>query len=121
MRREGDDEAIRSTPGGFTPTGQTPEQRREDEAHLRELQRARQARVAKLVVALAIVIILIVFVVQNSQRVPVDFVFVTRQSRLIWVMVVCAILGGIVGYLVGRPGKQVRLHRERDNDKDRKR
>ncbi len=118
MRREGDDEVSGSTHGGF-PTGQTPEQRREDQAHLRDLQRARQARVAKLIVALAIVIILLIFIVGNSQSVPVDFVFVTRHPPLIWVMVACAILGGIVGYIVGRPGKQVRLHRDRDKDKRR--
>ena len=61
---------------------------------------------------LPLAILLIVFIIQNSKRVPIDFVFFTRQSRLIWVMLACAIIGGIVGYLVGRPGKQIRLRRE---------
>ena len=55
----------------------------------------------------------IVFVVANSQPVQVNFVFITRHPRLIWVMVACAILGGVVGYLLGRPGKQLRLGRRR--------
>lgn len=61
--------------------------------------------------ALAIVVILIVFVIANSQPVKVDFVFVTRQPRLIWVMIACAVLGGVAGYLIGRPGKQIHLRK----------
>ena len=76
-----------------------------EQKHLQELQKARQARVVKAVVALAIVIILIVFVIQNSDPVPVDFVFFSRSPRLIWVLVVTAFLGGVVGYLLGRPGR----------------
>jgi uncharacterized integral membrane protein len=90
--------------------------RQADQEHLRELQRARQARVAKVLVTLAIVVILVIFIISNSQPVQVDFVFVTRHPRLIWVMFACAVLGGIVGYLIGRPGKQVRLNRRRENE-----
>ena len=67
----------------------------------------------KLVVALFLVVVFIVFIIQNSKRVPIDYVFFTRQSRLIWIMLACGIVGGVVGYLVGRPGKQVRLRRQR--------
>ena len=87
-----------------------------DQEHLRELQRARQARVAKVLVALAIVVILVIFIISNSQPVQVDFVFVNRHPRLIWVMFACAVLGGIVGYLIGRPGKQVGLRRRPDEE-----
>ena len=72
---------------------------------MRKLQRARQARVAKVVVALAILVILIIFVIANADPVKVNFVFVTRHPRLIWVMIACAVLGGIVGYLIGRPDR----------------
>jgi uncharacterized integral membrane protein len=88
-----------------------------DAEHHRALQRARQRRVAKLLVALFIVVVLIVFIVQNSKTVPVDYVFFTRHSKLIWVMLACAVLGGIVGYLVGRPGKQLRFHRRDEAEK----
>ncbi len=88
-----------------------------DQEHLKALQRARQARVAKVLVALALVVVLVVFIIQNSQRVPVDFVFVTRMARLIWVMLACAVVGGVVGYLIGRPGKQFPLHKRSDEHK----
>lgn len=112
MRREPDGPADRGE--GIPGPGQTDPDRKADQEHMRELQRARQARVAKVLIALAIVVILIIFIVSNSQPVPVDFVFVTRRPRLIWVMLACAVLGGLVGYLIGRPGKQVRLHRKRE-------
>jgi uncharacterized integral membrane protein len=84
---------------------------REDQQHLRALQRERQARVAKVIVALAIAVILMLFIIFNSQASRVSFVFFTRHPPLIWVMFACAVLGGILGYLVGRPGRQVSLHR----------
>ena len=74
-------------------------------------QRARQTRVAKLLVALFIVVVLVVFIVQNSTPTRIDYVFFHRNTRLIWIMFACAVLGGVVGYLVGRPGKQIRLRR----------
>jgi uncharacterized integral membrane protein len=88
----------------------------EDRDHLRQLQRARQGRVVKLLVVLAILIIFTLFVIQNSQPTQVDFVFFNRQPRLIWVMLACGVLGGIIGYLIGRPGKQARLHRRKDRE-----
>ena len=58
--------------------------------------------------ALLLVGILIAFIVANSQSVVVHFVFFTRRPALIWVMFACAVLGGIVGYLIGKPGRQLR-------------
>ena len=40
-----------------------------------------------------------------------------RHPRLIWVMFSCAVAGGILGYLIGRPGRQVRFHRKKDEEK----
>jgi uncharacterized integral membrane protein len=87
----------------------------EDEAdreHLRRLQRERQRRLVKAVVVLVILVLLVVFVIQNSDRVPIDFIFVTRRSRLIYVLIVTALLGGVAGYLLGRPGKRTRPHED---------
>jgi uncharacterized integral membrane protein len=91
--------------------------RKADQEHYRELQRARQTRVAKVLVALFLMGVLVAFIVANSQSVVVHFVFVTRRPALIWVMFACAVLGGLIGYLIGRPGKQVRLHRPKDQPK----
>jgi hypothetical protein len=41
-----------------------------------------------------------VFVIRNSQPVVVDFVLVLGRPRLIWVMLACAALGGVIGYLL---------------------
>lgn len=94
-------------PAERTPT---PSDGGADDEHHRRLQRDRRARLAKAIAVLAIIVLLIVFVLRNSGPIPIDFVFFTREARLIWVLVVTAILGGIVGYLLGRPGKKVRLH-----------
>lgn len=90
------------------------EAREADEQHMSSLRRQRQARVAKAVVVLAIVILLIIFVSQNLDDVPIDFIFVTANFPLIWVLIITAILGGVVGYLLGRPSKETRLHRKPD-------
>ena len=114
MRREEADPAREATPqGGADPAVQA------DRDHFRELQKARQGRVVKTLLALTVAVVLIVFILTNSQAVTVNFVFVKRKPPLIWVMFACAVLGGILGYLVGRPGKQVRFHRRRREKDDR--
>jgi uncharacterized integral membrane protein len=113
MRRESDGPTQ-------DPVGQPmSEERQADIEHSRQLQRERQARVGKAIVGLLVLGILIAFIVANGQSVRVNFVFVTRKPPLIWVMFSCAVLGGILGYLVGKPGKQVRFHRGRKEDERR--
>lgn len=111
------DESQRGQGAEPTP-GKDPGERM-DREHMQELQRARRARVIKAALVALIVILLIVFVIRNSDPVPVDFVFVERQPRLIWVLVVTALLGAIVGYLLGRPSKGTRLHRKEEGDEQR--
>lgn len=88
-----------------------------DRDHMRRIQRQRQARVVKAVVALAIIVLLVVFVIRNSDPQPIDFVFTTGQFRLIYVLIVTALLGGLVGYLLGRPSKGTRLHEKRKRER----
>jgi uncharacterized integral membrane protein len=109
MRRESDQ--PQPTPGA---PGQPGAAGHEPDIDSRALQKERQARVVKVLIALGLAVILIIFIVSNSKPVDVDFVFVTRHPRLIWVMFACSVIGGIIGYLIGKPGKQVRLHRKKD-------
>jgi uncharacterized integral membrane protein len=111
MQREPDIPPLESDATGSN--GATEEEHLADQEHLRGLQRARRARLAKALVALAIVAILVTFIITNSQTVELDFVVATRRIRLIWVMFICAVLGGILGYLVGSPGMRAQLHRKR--------
>ena len=67
-------------------------------------------RGAKAVVAVIALVLLVVFVIRNSQRVAVDFIVVTGHPRMIWVIVTCTILGGAVGFFLGRPARS-RRHR----------
>jgi uncharacterized integral membrane protein len=73
-----------------------------------EIDRARRRRAAKAIVGLTVLVVLVLFVVWNSQPVEVNFVFGKAHPRMIWVMVACAVLGGVLGYLLGRPGHEGR-------------
>lgn len=83
-----------------------------DRKHMRRISRQRQARVVKAVVVLTIVVLLIIFVIRNSEPAVVDFIFFTGNYRLIYVLIVMALLGGIAGYILGRPDRKTRLHEE---------
>jgi uncharacterized integral membrane protein len=106
--------------GGDQPPGTPDPEIQHDRDHLHELQRMRQRRVAKLLVALFITVVLMVFIIRNSERVPIHYVFFTANNRLIWVMLACSVLGGLVGYLIGRPGKQVRFRHQQQEESEKK-
>ncbi|HEX9377541.1 MAG TPA: LapA family protein [Actinomycetota bacterium] len=89
----------------------------EDRDRLHQLQRHRQTRVAKVIVLLVVLVILLLFVLGNSQKVKVKFVFTDSQTPLIIVMLVCAVLGGIIGFIVGRPGRAFRFRRDDEEQK----
>jgi uncharacterized integral membrane protein len=90
-----------------------------DAEHMRQLGRVRQARLGKLIAVVVILTGLIVFVLQNSQPVPVELLFATIRPRLIWVLLACAVLGGIAGYLIARPSRKTRLHKKERVDRRR--
>ena len=103
--------------------GDEPEDPRlaDDQDRIRQLSRHRQTRAAKTIVLLGVLTILILFIVWNAHSVQVNFVFVDADVGLIWVMLACAILGGIVGFIVGRPGRAFRFGRDDDPDEPSKR
>jgi len=87
---------------------------KEDQDRLHQLQRHRQTRAAKTIVLLVILTILILFIVWNAHDVPVNYVFFKANNGLIWVMLTCAVLGGIVGFIIGRPGRAFRFRRDEE-------
>ena len=52
---------------------------------------------ASLVVAIATIVLLILLIAQNTRRVKVDYVFGNSQTRLIWLVIVSAITGWVLG------------------------
>jgi uncharacterized integral membrane protein len=57
---------------------------------------------SKTVAAVAIAFLLIAFGVSNNNDVPVDYLVVTRDSPLILVIGVSALLGAVIGGLIVR-------------------
>jgi len=76
--------------------------------------RAIRRRLVEAVALLLLVVILVAFVVENSARVKINFVFFSREVRPIWLMLTCAVLGAVVGFLLGRPGRQLRRRQDAD-------
>jgi len=66
-----------------------------DAAHRRETRDT-----VRIVAVVVLVAILVAFVVANTNTVQVHFVFFTAQVELIWVLLVTALLGGVVGRLL---------------------
>ena len=62
--------------------------------------------IVKIIVGLILLILFIIFVAGNSREVTVDLVFTTAQVRLIWVFLACALIGALIAFLVGRPGRR---------------
>jgi uncharacterized integral membrane protein len=81
------------------------ERTRADAEHLKRLRKVRQQRLVRAGLVVALLVVLIVFVLQNSQPVPVKLLVLEGNPRLIWVIVLCAAIGGVVGYLLGKPPK----------------
>ena len=91
--------------------------RKADEEHLRKLRQVQRGRATKAVVLGTVAVLFIVFVIQNSRRVDVEFLFWAWSVRLIWVYVAATLLGAVGGFFLGRPGKQLRLHEPEEPDK----
>jgi uncharacterized integral membrane protein len=64
--------------------------------------RKQRALASKTVAAAAVAFLLIAFGISNDDRVPIDYLVLTRDSPLILVIAVSALLGAIIGGLVVR-------------------
>ena len=63
-----------------------------------------------LLLAVVVAIVLVVFAALNFRPVRVNFVLFTTRARVVTVIVVAALLGFLVGWFVGRPGREERRH-----------
>jgi uncharacterized integral membrane protein len=68
----------------------------------KQAARKERAFVSKSIASIAIAFLLLAFGVSNDKQVPVDYLVVTRDSSLILVIGVSAVLGGIIGALLMR-------------------
>lgn len=80
----------------MTSVGQAPGDR-----HKGEVARDRKAR-ARIVAAAVLAVLLTLFAVLNGQTVRVHFIFTTARVPMIVVIVVCAVIGVVVGWLIAR-------------------
>ena len=62
----------------------------------------------RLIGALVIATVLVIFAVQNRNDVRVSFLFFHWDARVIYVIIVSALLGMLVAYLLGRRRRRVR-------------
>ena len=76
----------------------------------RSLSRENQLRI----VALVIAALLVIFAFQNTNRVRVSFLFFHWDARVIYLIVVSALLGMLLAYLLGRRRRRV-WRGEREN------
>jgi uncharacterized integral membrane protein len=67
----------------------------------------------RLIVALVIAAVILVFAFQNTNRVRVSFLFLHWDARVIYLIIVSALLGGLAAYLLGRR-RRTRRRGERD-------
>ena len=75
---------------------------------LQNLEAQRTERLVKVAQLTLIAIVFITFVLQNADPVNVHFLVFALNIRLIWVIFGCGVLGGVAGYLIGRPEKSLR-------------
>jgi uncharacterized integral membrane protein len=74
-------------------------------SHRRPPTRENQMR---LIVALVIAALLVIFAIQNTKDVRVSFLFFHWDGRVIYVIIVSALLGMFVASLLGRRRRRVR-------------
>jgi uncharacterized integral membrane protein len=88
---------------GHVPAPEEETRLREEETRFRRGLRYthRGGLYASIAVAIAAAVFLILLIARNSRRVPVDYVFGSTHARLIWLIVVSAITGWVLGIVTG--------------------
>jgi uncharacterized integral membrane protein len=68
----------------------------------------------RLIAALVVAALLVIFAIQNTKQVRVSFLFFHWDARVIYVIIVSALLGMFVAYLLGRRRRRARRDERRD-------
>jgi uncharacterized integral membrane protein len=67
---------------------------------------SRAGNALSIVIVIAAIVFLILLIVRNTRRVKVDYVFGDAQARVVWLIIVSALAGWVLGlatsYLVRR-------------------
>jgi uncharacterized integral membrane protein len=66
----------------------------------------RRSAMPKLILGLALAILFVIFVVQNSQPVNVQFLWLDGRAPLVWIFLICAAIGAVVLALFQRPSRR---------------
>lgn len=85
-----------------------------DEPQRRSQPPAGRENRTRLIVALVITAVILVFAFQNTNRVRVSFLFLHWDARVIYLIIVSALLGGLAAYLLGRRRRSRRREDRRD-------
>lgn len=106
----------RREPGATQPSprerdrGDEPQRQAEGKEKPSEWEAAQRKRrnslVIRLVIGLMVLVLFVIFVSLNSHSVRVHFIFTETTTPLVWVFLVCALIGGLVAFLLGRSGRR---------------
>lgn len=85
-----------------------------DEPRRRSGRPAGRENQTRLIVALVIAAVILIFAFQNTNRVRVSFLFLHWDARVIYLIIVSALLGALAAYLLGRLRRSRRREERRD-------
>lgn len=66
----------------------------------------RNALFVRVILGILILVLFVIFVSLNSDSVTVHFIFTETRTPLVWVFLICALVGALVAFLLGRPGRR---------------
>jgi uncharacterized integral membrane protein len=85
----------------FAPTDSRYSREINDRGQIEGLPR-KEGRGWKFYVVVAALVLLAIFVIQNSQSVPVEFLFTTIDTPLFFALIVAGALGAVIGWAAPR-------------------
>jgi uncharacterized integral membrane protein len=88
-------EPEKEAPTPEAPTAPTPEAETRFRRGLRYSHRT--GLYVSLVVAIATIVFLILLIARNTRQVKVDYAFGSTQARLVWLVIISAITGWVLG------------------------